>query len=71
MPRLLAIIFGILAVVLVNGDQRVEYVVSGRCITKIAMKHDGECSGPDKDHMTCSGILATYKPECAEWRVAK
>ena len=30
-----------------------------------------ECKGPDKDHMTCRGIVLTYKADCAEVHVAR
>ena len=49
--------------------QRVELVLSGRCIETIERGRNFECRGPDKDHMACRGIVLTYKPSCAQLHV--
>ena len=39
--------------------QHFEYVLPGSCVTAIAKGPEFKCQGPDKDHLTCSGISVT------------
>lgn len=51
--------------------QRFELVIAGRCVEAIERGHNFECHGQDKDHMTCNGLLLTYKSSCAQIRVMR
>lgn len=74
MKSLLLAFVGVLIIspyLMLGWVQRAELVVPKTCITAVALKGAGECHGPDKDQMVCEGLVITYKPECASWRIVK
>lgn len=67
--RLLLAMLLVAACAVAQRAQRVELVVSGPCVKAIKPGRNFECKGPDKDHMTCRGILVSYESSCAQIHV--
>ena len=54
--------------------QHFEYVLPGSCVAAIAKGPEVKCQGPDKDHLTCSGISVTVHgkvDDCLQINVVK
>ena len=56
---------------LLTGTQHVEVVVSRPCLTDIKITDHAECTGPDLKHMTCTGLLITYRKGCEVLKVVR
>ena len=54
--------------------QHFEYVLPGSCVTEIKKGPEFKCAGPDKDHLTCSGIVVAVHgkvDDCLQINVMK
>ena len=54
--------------------QHFEYVLPGSCVTEIKKGPEFKCAGPDKDHLTCSGIVVAVHgkvDDCLQINVVK
>lgn len=43
--------------------------VANACLANVELGKGAECHGPDLKHLTCSGLVITYKPQNVEIHV--
>jgi hypothetical protein len=46
-----------------------ELVIPRPCMESVALSDDSECHGPDKQHLSCTGLVLTVRAACGELRV--
>ncbi len=50
---------------------RAQVVMERACITKVEEGKETRCTGPDMQHLSCTGIVLTYHPGCEVLQIKK
>lgn len=66
MKLLFAVLLVAAVLAVAQPAQRVELVLPGPCVEAISPGKNFECRGPDKEHMTCKGIILKFSPACMQ-----
>ena len=53
------------------APQTVEVVVDRECATAVNMGPKFECTGPDDQHLTCTGLVVSFKPSCERLNIVR